>query len=119
MNEQTRHDLEHDLKNSDYIVNKVKNSKEYAQHIYAGLCNNQFIKNDVWPILKGETWTCSWRYAGHIVAELRGEGNYLDWYCSSYGNENDRHLTEGVITDELRIDLHKIGWTVRKLHEPE
>lgn len=107
--------LEYDLRSSEYIVEKCKN-RAYAQNIYAALCNNAFQRNDVMPILKDETWSCSWRYAGGIVADLVGEGDYLDWYCTGIrhddGDLTKGYVTESVVTDEVKEDLFKLGWIV-------
>lgn len=93
--------LEQDLLKVNYIVQKCKNDK-YAQNLYAALCNNRFFKND-------EEWTCSWRHAGGLVADLRNKGeDYMDFYCS--GNE-------GQVTSEIRNDLLNLGWVV-KPYEP-
>ena len=95
-------DLESDLFNSDYIVEKCKNDIFYARHLYAALCNNRFFKND-------QEWTCSWRQSGAIVADLRNQGEcYLDFYCS--GNES-------IVTEEIEKDLLDLGWTI-KPYEP-
>lgn len=106
--------LEHDLHTADWLVDKVKNNTYYAQNLYAALCNNEFVRNEVWPILKGEVWSCSWRYAGRIVSELRGQGDYLDWYCSGHQNYTGdlTVMDEGVVTDEIRNDLFKLGWII-------
>lgn len=124
--------LEDDLKKSQFIVEKCKNSDIYAQNLYATLCNNDFVKNEPWPILKHETWSCSWRYAGGIIADIRQQGDYMDWYCSGI-NEGDfdddqfnqltkeqqelyietkQYLPEGIVSDEIRQDLKGIGWIV-------
>lgn len=110
-----KNNLEYDLRSSEYIVEKCKN-RAYAQNIYAALCNNEFIKNDVIPILTEETWSCTWRYAGGIVADLTGEGDYLDWYCSGIRHDDGEltslYVGEGDITDEVKDDLFKLGWLV-------
>ena len=111
-------DLEYDLRSTDWIVDKARANESYAQNIYAALCNMQWQKIDVWPVLKDELWSCSWRSAGGIVADLRGEGDYIDWYCSGMGeglgNGDPDHVkgyvTEGCITDEIRNDLQRLGW---------
>jgi hypothetical protein len=131
--------LEYDLRSTSWILEKVRESKMYAQHLYAAMCNNEFQKNEVWPTLKGETWSCSWRHAGGIIADMREEGDYIDWYCSGirgaalnneeFNNltedqkiiykENQAHVSESVVTDEVRDDLKKLGWNViAELHEP-
>ena len=100
--------LEKDLFNNETIIQKCKHSEVYAQNLYAALCNNRFFYGD-------KEWTCSWRYAGGIVAELVGEGEgYLDYYCSGIGaGHNEGFVSEGVVTDEIRLDLMKMGWDVK------
>ena len=124
-------DLEYEMMNCVWFRNKVRESETYAQNLYAAMCNNQFVKNDVWPILEDKRGGCSWRYAGGIVADMREEGDYIDWYCSGIRknitdeefNEltEDRKLryltiqayvSEGLVTDEIREDLFKLGWLV-------
>tara|TARA_R110000868_G_scaffold2334_1_gene17385 strand:- start:2879 stop:3271 length:393 start_codon:yes stop_codon:yes gene_type:complete len=125
------YDLGEDMQQADWFVAKCKN-EHYAQNVYAALCNNQFIKNDIWPILKEEIWTTSWRGAGGLIADLRGVGDYMDWYCSGirdtaihsivthlHGDDADElaSTTEGTVTPEVRADLLKLGWTVRPYPE--
>lgn len=109
-----KNNMEYDLRTSDWVLKKVRESKSYAQNLYAAMCNNDFIKNDVWPILTEEAWSCSWRYAGGIIADMREEGDYIDWYCSGY-HAVDGYVSECIVTDEIRDDLLKLGWIVREL----
>ena len=102
--------LEYDLLTTDWILAKVRNSDDYAKSLYAAMCNNDFVRLEVMPILKGETWGCSWRYAGGIIADMRETGDYIDWYCS--GNESE-------VTEEIREDLLKLGWVVKSLNDDE
>lgn len=124
--------LEQDLLASPMMLAKVRGSTVYAQHLYAAMCNQAFAKNEVWPQLKGETWSCSWRYAGGIIADMRQEGNYMDWYCSGIKGadltdeeynqlskpeqelyiETRQYVGEGHVTDEIREDLMTLGWCV-------
>jgi hypothetical protein len=116
--------LEYDLRSTDWIVEKAKSDETYAQNLYAALCNNQFQKLDVIPILKDQKWSCSWRYAGGIIADMREEGDYIDWYCSGIRNDGDdgesidtgyikrKYVSESAVTDEIREDLKKLGWVV-------
>lgn len=109
--------LEYDLRTTDWILQKVRESDVYAQNLYAAMCNSDFIKNDVWTVLKEEKWSCSWRYAGGIVADMRQEGDYMDWYCSGMGGPMGDagmkgYLPESVVSDEIREDLLKLGWIV-------
>jgi hypothetical protein len=123
--------LEYDLRSTKWICDKAKAREEYAQNLYAALCNNDFQKLEVWPLLKGETYSCSWRYAGGIIADMLETGDYIDWYCSGIRGGAvldaaeltdeqrakiewyDKHFVgESVVTDEICEDLKKLGWKV-------
>jgi hypothetical protein len=125
--------LEYDLRTTDWILEKVRNNEAYAQNLYAAMCNNEFQRIDLWPILTDKFWSCSWRYAGGIVANMRQEGDYIDWYCSGINNgplsdEDKKDMTpeaiqkynwyrenfvsESAVTDEIAEDLKKLGWNV-------
>ena len=125
--------LEYDLRTTSWIIEKAKSDNVYAQHLYAAICNNEFQRNDVWPILTGKTWSCSWRHAGAVVSDMREEGDYMDWYCSGihsdeaiddevFQNMDDHqrreffeakaYVSESVVTEEIREDLFKLGWNV-------
>jgi len=123
--------MEYDLRSTDWILDKVRASEVYAQNLYAAMCNNEFQKFDVMPILKDEKWSCSWRYAGGIIADMRESGDYIDWYCSGIKGEmydtTEVEITEEIqqriaitkqlvgeshVTDEIRADLKRLGWIV-------
>lgn len=104
--------LEYDLLTTDWILEKVRNSESYAQNLYAAMCNTEFVKNDVWPVLQDERWGCSWRYAGGIIADMLEKGDYIDWYCSGIGGDNNGYVGEGYVTKEIREDLLRLGWIV-------
>lgn len=115
-----KNNMEYDLRSTVWICDKVKASDSYAQNLYASMCNRDFIKNEVWPILTEETWGCSWRHAGGIIADMREKGDYIDWYCSGIGeglgngdgDGTKGYVPEGFVTDEIREDLLKLGWIV-------
>jgi hypothetical protein len=112
--------LEYDLLTTDWILEKARNSETYSQNLYAALCNNEFQKLDVVPILKEDRWGCSWRYAGGIVADMREEGDYINWYCSGIGEGLGNgdvtgvkgYVSESVVTEEIMEDLKRLGWIV-------
>lgn len=121
--------MEYDLVTTDWILAKVRASKSYAQNLYAAICNNDFTKREMWPILKEEKWSASWRSAGGIVADMRQEGDYIDWYCSGIGGQNAEYTSEetdqqwqartgyvpeSMVTQEIEDDLYKLGWLVIK-----
>jgi len=113
-----KNNLEYDLRSNDWILQKVREKDYYAQNLYAALCNNDFQKLDVIPILKNDTWSCSWRYAGGIIADMRKQGDYIDWYCSGMGglvgtqDQDALYVSESTVTDEIKQDLKKLGWGV-------
>jgi len=114
------YDMYQDMQDSTWFKHKVRTSDSYAQNLYAALCNMQWQKLDVMPILKDEYWHCSWRSAGGIVADLRCEGDYMDWYCSGiqdFGTDEadprfyvGGHVAEGHVTEEIKHDLGLLGW---------
>ena len=125
--------MEYDLRSTQWIIDKTKADDVYAQHLYASMCNNDFTKNDVWPILTEKKWSCSWRHAGGIIADMQEKGDYIDWYCSGIKDnkilDDDEYqaltkeqqesyiqckkfVPESVVTDEIREDLLKLGWIV-------
>jgi hypothetical protein len=127
------YNLEYDLRTTDWIIEKCKKDS-YAQNLYAAICNNDFAKFtqtgdriETYRNLREEYWSASWRSAGGIIADVRGEGDYIDWYCSGIGGLNQEYdaketneqwqartgyVPESVITDEIRADLAKLGWVV-------
>ena len=93
--------MDMDICQCKWIVEKVRADDRYAKKLYGAMCNIRWQYQDIMPILKDKWWTVSWRSAGGIVADIRGEGDYLDWYCS--GNE-------GRVDPEIEEDLAAIGW---------
>ena len=110
--------LEYDLRSTDWILEKAKESDTYAQNLYAAMCNVDWVRNEAWPILKDQRWSCSWRHAGGIIADMQEKGDYIDWYCSGIGDglgngDSDgvkKYVGEGVVTAEIKADLKKLGW---------
>lgn len=107
--------MEVDLVSSDWIREKARADDSYAQNLYAAMCNNEFES-----LSTGRAWSCSWRSAGGVVADVLDQGgDYLDWYCSGIWKDigeprvsESRYVEEGVVTDEVRADLEKLGWRV-------
>ena len=136
----SKNNMEYDLRSTQWMLHKVRSNEVYAQNLYAALCNNDFQKieyentpDNVVRVLRDGpiTWSCSWRYAGGIIADMREEGDYINWYCSGINREyteeeledmteeqQDRAMVvakfvpEGVVTNEISEDLLKLGWSV-------
>jgi len=114
MTDQPKPNLEQDLFDSQYIRDKARNNDIYCQHLYATLCNNEFIKAEVLSILAAEQWSCSWRHSGGIAAGLYDgsfSGDYMRYYTANF-NDDTNYISEGMIDEEIREDLKKIGWYV-------
>jgi hypothetical protein len=113
-----RNNMEYELRTCDVMLKKVRASDAYAQNLYAAMCNMQFQKLDVMPILKNELWSCSWRHSGGIIADMRCRGDYIDWYCSGIGSGlgngdedgSKGYVPEGTVTEEIQMDLKELGW---------
>lgn len=115
--ESRSYSMEYDLLTTDWILEKVRSNHLYAQHLYSAMCNNRFIKLEVIPLLTEREWSCSWRYSGGIIADMRQEGDYVDFYCSGIRDVTDPDMgtvPEGMITEEIREDLKRLGWTPAK-----
>ena len=120
-----KNNMEYDLRSSKELCDKVKESDNYAQNLYAAMCNMDWQSREFWQELKGETWSCSWRHAGGIIADMQEKGDYIDWYCSGIGNEElgngldgtipdvtdgRDYVPEGTVTEEIELDLNRLGW---------
>lgn len=131
-----KNNMEYDLRSSVWMCDKAKATKVYAQNLYAALCNNEFQQLDAWSILQDTRWSCSWRHAGGIVADMLEVGDYIDWYLSGLNsvmseseieNLTDQQLEdynicrqyvgEGHITEEIIEDLKILGWTLIEYHD--
>jgi hypothetical protein len=101
--EPKRATLELDLGASARIRALVR-SDLFAALLYGALCNTQWKHT-----ASGLEWSCSWRFAGGIVADLRGEGDYLDWYCST---------GEGLVDEQILAEILALGWELVEAEPP-
>jgi hypothetical protein len=119
--------MEYDLRSSEWMCDKARNSDTYAQNLYAAMCNMQFIKLEVVPILKNQRWSASWRKSGGIIADMREQGDYIDWYCSGMGeglgngdeDGTKGYVPEGQVTEEITNDLKTLGWVAVEWDDEE
>lgn len=125
-----KNNMEYDLRTCDWILEKVRTDDVYAQNLYSAMCNVDWCKRELWTVLKEEYWGCSWRHAGGVIADMRQEGDYIDWYCSgiredlsdddiaaltpeqqeSYRTIYSKYVPEGHVTEQIEKDLNKLGW---------
>lgn len=72
---------------------------DFASKFYCSLENQDWMKGN-------KIGSHSFRGAGALIAALRGQGDYLDWYCA-WGN--DRY-TMATVYPEVEQILEKLGW---------
>jgi len=93
--QKTEKSFEEKLK--EHLTEKLQEDDEFAKHLYASLCNTNWFNKK-----SNDVYSCSWRYAGGIVAELRNKGeDYLNFYCSG---------GEGGYFKDVHKELNKIGY---------
>ena len=101
--EETRRDIYPYL---TQLSHKLKEDIGYAEAMYASLCNMKWKH-----ISSGDIYSCTWRYAGGLIAELRDKGeNYLDFYCNG---------KEGYVREDIIKDLRQLGWKPKPWTEEE
>jgi hypothetical protein len=84
---------------------KVK-EKDFARKLYDCLCNTVWYNK-----LTDDIYSCSFRYAGGLIAEMRDQGeDYLDFYCNSFSGEGTYHK-------EIYEPLNNIGYQAIKFKE--
>jgi len=81
---------------TELFKNRMINDKEFCKDIWAALSNVEWRNKET-----NETYSCSFRYAGGLISDIIGEGNYLDWYCSG---------EPGTVTEEIEEALASRGW---------
>ena len=74
----------------------VQASPRFAEDLWGALCNVYWIHKTHGAV------GGSFRYAGDLVAALRGEGNYLDWYCTGRA---------GKVPKQISSAMEAAGWT--------
>lgn len=74
---------------------RIRAEDEIAHSMWSALANVEWIH------VNGETASYSLHAAGGLVADIRGMGNYLDWYCRSRYN---------TVSPEIGAALATMGW---------
>jgi hypothetical protein len=86
--------FEQDL--TELLGERMREDSAFACRVYGSLGNVE------WQHAQA-TYSCSFRYAGELIAEMRDQGeDYLDFYCSS---------PAGVVDSDVRAALGARGWT--------
>lgn len=84
---------------------QIRASSEKAVELWAALTGEiEWVKGEGRPV-----WF-TWRSAGEVVAWVREEGSYIDWYFASDA--------PGIIAKWIEEALAAEGWFWRKRSEP-
>ena len=80
-----------------YTLKDKMKDKEFATNVYRALCNMQWKK-----LGTDFLYSCSWRFAGGLVAEIRNVGeDYMTFYCSG---------DEDIVPEEIEKLLNDLEW---------
>lgn len=95
-------DFENDL--ATLFGDKIKTNDDFCESVWSALANV------IWRNKDGSEFSCTFRYAGGLIANIRGQGDYLDWYCCGpYEN----------VSDEISSGLSGLGWTHHSYDKPK
>lgn len=79
---------------------EIRDDPEIAKQMWGALANVD------WTHANGDTAGYSFRAAGDLVAAVRREGYYMDWYGSA---------PDGVITDLIARRMATTGWVGKRM----
>lgn len=66
----------------------------------------QALANVEWAHEAHGTASFSFRAAGDLIAAIRGEGDYMDWYCCAQ---------DGVVSERISVAMAAQGWRPDKI----
>jgi hypothetical protein len=78
------------------LGDKIRSDDAMARAVWSALAGVD------WVHFNGDTALYTWRSAGDIVAAIRDEGDYMDWY-----GKGDAE----VVSDEVRTCMAGEGWS--------
>lgn len=83
----------------------------FARAVYDSLCNSEYRKGD-----DRTRWSCSWRSAGGIVADLRDKGeSYIDFYLGEMLDGDGEAVdaeTRRETYAEVMSHYMRLGWRI-------
>lgn len=106
--------LEQNIKNTKWLVQKIKKNQFYAQNLYAALCYHTFVKANAYDILCANHVTINSLAAAQLMIEFYPETIELDWIPTNVYKIAAGFVRPGYITSEVAQDLNQLGWKVIK-----
>ena len=101
-------DLAADLSADAAFVERVRDVG-FAHAVYASLCNTEWRKDP-----SRRRWSCSWRTAGGLVADLRQlDESYIDFYLQDHvleGGLPARPAKRRALSLEVLGHYRRLGW---------
>lgn len=92
--EQFENDLE------ELLGDRLRASKDMCRALWSSLANVDWYCTNIQEMEESHV-AYSFRAAGRVIADIRGEGDYMDWYCSGPPGEVDPLIARA---------LYKRGW---------
>ena len=81
----------------DLFGDKIKRDNTFCHNLWSSLTNVIWVNKK-----ENSYYDFSFRYAGAVVADIRGGGSYMDWYNQS---------TSGKVDKDIERGLNELGWT--------
>ena len=82
---------------TDLFRDKIKTDDTFCHKLWSSLTNVIWINKK-----EKSSYEFSFRYAGVIIADVREDGSYMDWYNQS---------PAGLIDKDIVNSLKELGWT--------
>jgi hypothetical protein len=80
---------------------RMKTDDQLCREVWSALANVVWHHGGT-----GEEYSLSFRAAGYLIAEIRGRGDYMDWYCSG---------PYATVSAEISEAMAARGWTYEEL----
>jgi hypothetical protein len=75
---------------------KMQANKDFCIDVWSALANVIWVNKD------GTEFSCNFRYAGSLIVDILGRGDYMDWYCSG---------PYGLVSVDIAFGMQAFGWT--------